>query len=71
MPANHFAASTRLALSLGALIAISADLTKLITHIPATKGDTLHVPEIELDLTAHLPTDKSDFSYLVSFTTPP
>lgn len=47
------------------------NLARLIKHFPAAKGESRHVPEVVLDLAAHLPSDHSAFSYLGSFTTPP
>lgn len=47
------------------------NLSKLITHFPAKKGDTNHVPEQKLELAAQLPANSPAYSYLGSFTTPP
>jgi carbonic anhydrase len=51
--------------------AANENLARLIAHFPATKGESRHAPEVVIDLSAHLPTDRSVFSYLGSFTTPP
>ena len=51
--------------------AANANLEQLIAHFPAAKGETRHAPEVVLELAAHLPTDRSVYQYLGSFTTPP
>jgi len=51
--------------------ASNANLDRLITHFPAAKGDTLHEPEVKLDLGSHLPRSPLVYSYMGSFTTPP
>jgi carbonic anhydrase len=47
------------------------NLAKLIANFPEKKGDTRFLPEVRLELTAHLPHDKDAYYYSGSFTTPP
>jgi len=47
------------------------NLGKLIAHFPKMKGDTSHLPELELDLKLHLPNNTAAYHYSGSLTTPP
>ena len=47
------------------------NLAKMIEHMPAAPGDTVHVPDHKLILQAHLPPYEKAYHYVGSLTTPP
>lgn len=51
--------------------AANPNLEKLIAHFPPAKGDTVHRPDVDLELAPFLPADVPAYSYMGSFTTPP
>lgn len=69
----HQSAAGNLAV-VGVLVAEGSDhaeLGKLLDHLPANVGDTVHRPEIVLDPAAHLPAEAPTLTYDGSLTTPP
>jgi len=47
------------------------NLGKIIPHLPKAKGDSAHLPEVELELSFHLPATTASYTYMGSLTTPP
>ena len=51
--------------------AANGNLARLIANFPKAKGDSLHLPEVKLDLVLQLPANPAAYTYMGSFTTPP
>ena len=51
--------------------AANENLAKLIANFPAAKGESVQLPKEKLNMNLQLPADKSAYTYMGSFTTPP
>ncbi len=47
------------------------NLQRLIDHLPAARGETVHRPDVTIDPAVHLASEAPSYAYLGSFTTPP
>lgn len=49
----------------------NTELAKLLNHLPAAKGESVHRPDVTLNPAAHLPSELPSLNYSGSLTTPP
>jgi len=51
--------------------AVNPNIAKIVEHLPAQKGETKHLDNVNLSLEAHLPENNQAYHYKGSLTTPP